>query len=110
MILISLTDYLPIIKKTSVVSIHKKHGKRPYYDIYAGRKVNGTEFTEDSIWCKRRGESLPEYEIRIRKTMIKKLPELIGKKIACWCITTDKIYPIVCHVQILMKLINEFYN
>ena len=100
-----LTYYLNINKKTSIVDIHKKKGKRPFYDIYIGRRVNGTEFNKDSKWCKKRGESFPEYEKRVRKTLYNDLDELKGKILGGWCLNTDKIEPLRCHAQILLKLL-----
>jgi len=94
-----------------VVDIHKKNGIRPEFDEYIGRKVRNTEFTKDSIWANPY-LTLEEYDPYIR-TMIRENPkiynleELRGKKIGCWCITTDKLKPLVCHGQILMKLLQE---
>lgn len=101
--------------KTSVVDIHKKNGERPEFDIYIGRKVRYTEFTKDSKWCNPR-LTLEEYELYIRDCIDKfpeyyDLNELKGKRLGCWCITTseipDKIEDMVCHGQVLMKLIRE---
>jgi hypothetical protein len=106
----NLTHYLNINKKISIVDIHKKKGIRPNYDIYIGRRVNGTEFNKDSKWAKRHGESLPEYEKRARKTLWNDLDELKGKTLGGWCLNTDKITPLRCHAQILLKLFNEKFN
>lgn len=97
--------------KTRIVDIHKKKGKRPEYDIYIGRDVKRTELIL-SKWHNPR-LTLEEYELYIRHK-IEEMPEyynlneLKGKKLGCWCgITTDKLEPLVCHGQILLKLIKE---
>ncbi|MGQ4874585.1 MAG: DUF4326 domain-containing protein [Promethearchaeia archaeon] len=97
--------------KTIVVDIHKRKGKRPKYDIYIGRKVRNTEFTKDSIWANPR-LTLEEYELYILDCIDKypeiyDLNELKGKRLGCWCITTDKIYPLRCHGQVLLKIMKE---
>jgi len=38
------------------------------------------------------------------------LDELEGKILGCWCITTNKLEPLKCHGQILMKLLREKKN
>jgi len=104
-----------------IIDIHKKNGKRAEYDEYIGRAVDGTEFTEDSIWAnpytyKMFGDqAVILYESYIR-AKIKKEPKLYNleklrnKRLGCWCITTDKIYPIKCHGQVLMKLLLEKFG
>jgi len=88
-----------------LVDVHKKNGKRPKFDIYIGRAVTGTEFTEDSKWCNR-CKNLKEYELHIKNSpeLLNSLGELTGMIIGCWCIKTHKIYPLICHGQILIKL------
>jgi len=93
--------------KTSVVDIHKVKGLRPPYDVYIGRKTRFTEFMEDSKWGNKFYQRLDLYEKFVRETLWDDLDELIGKKLGCWCITTDKTEPLVCHGQVLMKLIEE---
>jgi hypothetical protein len=99
-------------RTTRIINIHKINGKRPEFDVYIGRSVGNTEFTKSSKWHKNRGMSLEKYEPNIRRK-IKKNPkyydlnEIRGQRIGCWCITTDKLEPLVCHGQILMKLLKE---
>jgi len=101
--------------KTSVVDIHLKKGIRPQYDIYIGRRVTRThDFQKSSKWCnpKQLNNNLKLYEDHIRACINLwpekyNLDELKGKKLGCWCITTDKLEPLICHGQILMKLIKE---
>ena len=109
--------------KTSVVDIHKVKGVRPEYDVYIGRALKPFmdkegEFTKDSKWAnyytfKEYGENaLKFYEIDFRVIIERHsesydLSELKGKRLGCWCITTDSYENPVCHGQILMKLIAE---
>lgn len=107
---------------TSVVDLHKKNGIRPKFDIYIGRAVRNTEFHVDSKWAnpfhvKTYGlqKSLQLYEQMIWGRLsdphwINELGKLIGKKLGCWCITTNKILPCKCHGQILMKIIREYFG
>ena len=100
--------------KTSIVDIHMKKGNRPEFDIYIGRYINRSQFNRAFEGSKWSNPYLPldKYEIYIRK-YIKNDPEkynlneLKGKRLGCWCITTDKLKPLICHGQILMKLIKE---
>ena len=106
--------------KTSVVDIHKVKGKRPQFDVYIGRRIrHHNEATRDlrewwygdSKWCNPY-LSLPEYEKLMRKRIkiapdYWNLEELRGKILGDWCITTDKLEPLVCHGQVLMKLLME---
>ena len=92
-----------------VVDIHKKNGIRPEFDVYIGRRIQyHKEFTRDSKWANR-SPTLAAYEdtIRITDRLWNALDELKGKRLGCWCITTDKIEPLRCHGQVLMKLLRE---
>lgn len=104
--------------RTVIVDLHKFRRERPECDIYIGRAVEGTEFTEDSIWAnhftlEQYGEKcLDLYEIDIRAKIRENpqkynLESLRGKRLGCWCITTSVIYPMRCHGQVLMKLLKE---
>lgn len=94
------------------------HGGVPEYDVYIGRRVPfHPVYKFDSKWAnpfrvKEYGlkKSLELYELYIRKKIKEQpeyLEELRGKKLGCWCVTTDEIEPTVCHGQILMKLLQE---
>ena len=102
-----------------VVDIHKKNRIRPEYDVYIGRSLpylfdKEGMFQKSSKWANpyNKSWSLSHYEEYIR-IAIKSNPErydlneLKNKKLGCWCITTDKLTPLKCHGQILMKLIKE---
>lgn len=92
---------------SSVVDIHKKKGKRAEFDVYIGRKIRyHDEFIKDSIWANR-SPTLKDYEIWIRISLWDRLDELKGKVLGCWCVTTDRLEPVQCHGQILMKLLRE---
>lgn len=102
----------------SVVDIHKKNGKRPEFDVYIGRHTQGTNlghskwanpFTVKEFGLK---IALDLYETYIKLQIINipefyNLEELRGKRLGCWCITTDELKPLVCHGQILLKLMRE---
>ena len=110
--------------KTTVVDIHKVRGKRPAYDVYIGRAVRYTEFTQDSIWANlyrpymfpHPSDCLYHYDQHIRKLILLNprkydLNELAGKKLGCWCLTTCKLEisfaEMRCHGQVLLKLLAE---
>ena len=90
-----------------VIDIHKKKGVRPKFDIYIGREVSGLNWTYDSKWGNYYYGYLSFYEAHIRDVLWNDLEELRGKKLGCFCVTTRFIEPIVCHGQILMKLLKE---
>jgi len=92
----------------TVVDIHIKNGIRPKFDIYIGRRVRfHKQFKTDSKWANKFYNRLDLYEQYIRNELWDDLDELTGKRLGCWCVTTDKIEPIVCHGQVLMKLFME---
>lgn len=104
----------------SVVDIHKKKGIRPEYDVYIGRQIryrNQHTFDLREFWYEpskwhNPNLRLNDYKIYIEICIEKEpekydLNELRGKRLGCWCITTDSIENPVCHGQILMKLIAE---
>jgi len=90
-----------------VVDIHKKNGIRPSFDIYIGRRVRFTEFTHDSKWANHFYADLAGYEKHIREHLWNDLDELEGKVLGCWCAFMAQEEPLVCHGQILMKLLRE---
>ena len=99
------------MKIPTVVDIHKVKGVRPKFDIYIGRRVRfHAEFDNDSKWANKFYDGLNLYEQHIRNYLWDDLDELEGKRLGCWCITTDKIKPLQCHGQVLMKLFKEKHN
>lgn len=91
----------------SVVDIHIVHGKRPAFDVYIGRNVRYQTQWENTKWGNRFHEKLDLYEQFVRETLMDDLHELEGKRLGCWCITTDQLEPVRCHGQILLKLLKE---
>jgi len=100
---------------TSIVDIHKVKGVRPEFDVYIGRKLlefmDKDGITFDSKWANHWND-LVGYEVSIRFAIKNdpkhyNLEELQGKRLGCWCITTDSIDNPVCHGQILLKLLQE---
>lgn len=86
------------------------HCKKEYYDIYIGRgrcprtgKLNdwGNPFVVGQHGT--RDEVIKLFEEYIRRTpwLIKKLPDLKGKILGCWC------HPKSCHGDVLVKLADE---
>ena len=89
-----------------IIDIHKKKGIRPDFDVYIGRRVRNTEFWVSSKWANHY-PTLEEYEDMVREYLWDDLEELEGKSLGCWCITTNKTEPLICHGQILMELLKE---
>ena len=113
---------MSLIAITSVVDLHLVRGHRPAFDEYIGRAVKGTEFQTSSIWANPftphnyspKAGILAAYEFwikeRIREDPVTyNLETLRGKRLGCWCITTSRIDNLVCHGQILLKLLREGY-
>ena len=92
---------------SQVVDIHMVNGARPHYDVYIGRRVRYTEFKADSKWANYFYKDLRGYELHVRAHLWNDLEELRGKVLGCWCVTTDKLEPLQCHGQVLMKLLRE---
>ncbi len=106
-----------------VIDIHKIKGIRPDFDVYIGRKITYRNkhtidlkeyWFEDSKWANPR-LTLEEYELYIKNRIEEQpeyydLNELKNKRLGDWCITTDKLVPLKCHGQILMKLVREMDN
>ena len=91
----------------SLVDLHKKDGQTPHFNVYIGRKVRWVDWTFNSKWGNYY-QTLEEYEVETLKHFKKNLVELKNNILGCWCITTDKIEPLICHGQILMKLVREY--
>lgn len=88
--------------------VNIKH--RAAYDVYIGR-ANPRYGLPESIWHNpfrvgpegSREEILQKYEhyVRSRPDLMSRLPELEGKRLACWCA------PKACHGDVLLKLLEE---
>jgi hypothetical protein len=111
---INITNF----KQTSIVNLKgkiKEVGPSCEYDldiVYCGRAIYmGGWKLQASIWANpfkvRNSESnevvCEKYEnyLRSKDELLEKLPELIGKKLACWC------FPKSCHTEVLLKLMKE---
>jgi len=84
------------------VSATVVHCKRDKYDIYIGRGSKwgnpysiGVDGTREEVI-----EKYKQY-IVTQTHLMDTLPELIGKRLACFC------HPQACHGDILVKLVNE---
>lgn len=100
---------------TKVVCIKRKGGEVVQdCDIYIGRTCKRGGWNLDrSKWnnpfsiksCGSTEEACRRYEQYIRENpfLIEQLPELQGKILGCWC------KPNMCHGDILIKLLNEYY-
>ena len=85
------------MKETKVV-----HCKKEPYDIYIGRgSIWGNPFYIGKDGT--REEVISKYEIYIMShpELIKRLPEIAGKILGCWC------KPKACHGDILVKMIED---
>jgi len=92
--------------KTKVV-----HCKKEPFDVYIGRSKNSKDIwgnpfshlpnTLAKFKVNTREEAIEKYEewILEQPELLKRLPELKGKTLGCWC------YPKSCHGDILIKLI-----
>ena len=103
------------IKKTRIVNLQVKNGEQPPFDVYIGRMVEHTDFTENSIWHNpypietygKRSLILYERDLRKNKGLMKKLPDLRNKTLGCWCINTSSSKNPRCHGQIILKIMEE---
>ena len=86
----------------------------PFYDLYMGRPNNWLGL-EGSKWqnpfrMKNEGDRervLAEYEQYVEDSpdLIKALPELVDKVLACYCPSHKK-----CHIDVLNELYNKYYT
>lgn len=106
------------MKKTRVVDIHRKNGKTPYFDIYIGRaepRAADKRAHKRSKWaCDFRKEEYGElvfvkYKHHVVNTpeLINAIEELRGMVLGCWCVDSDNYDNIVCHGQVLIKILDE---
>lgn len=107
-----------VSKKNKIINLKGKiHVYGPKCDyvenvIYCGRKIYlGGWKLDQSIWAnpfkvseyKSNDVVCEKYEEYLRgdKKLLDELPNLIGKKLACWC------YPNACHTEVILKLMKE---
>lgn len=80
------------------------HHKKEKYDVYIGRPgIWGNLFSVEEFG---RDEAIRKYEewIKTQPNLLKKIPELKGKVLGCWC------KPQKCHGDILLKMANEIFD
>lgn len=86
------------------------HCRRESYDIYIGRpSVWGNCFSHQEGTLARfkvdsRAKAIEKYEAHVRSSpeLLRRLPELVGKRLGCWCA------PKACHGDVLVKLVAEY--
>lgn len=83
---------------TEVVNLHNTA-----YDVLIGRPSKwGNPFQIGRDGTREQVIKLYEVHIRRQPDLIAALPELVGKRLGCYC------KPLACHGDILMKLLKEF--
>ena len=88
------------------------HCKKSPYDIYIGRPSEwGNPFSHKEVSkalfkVKDREEAIQKFEewILLQHDLMRKIHELKGKVLGCWC------FPERCHGEVLLKLANEMYK
>lgn len=92
------------------VVVNVRNLLRTDFDIYIGRwnprfrkEPNYKWGNPFSLKDGTREEVIAKYEayIRSRPDLMASLPELIGKRLGCWC------KPLSCHGDVLVKLVHE---
>ncbi len=84
------------------------HMGKPH-DVYIGRpSIWGNPYTHQArtqakFVVATRDEAIEKYEVYIRSTpeLLRRLPELRGKRLGCWCA------PFPCHGDVLVKLLAQ---
>lgn len=83
-------------------------------EVYIGRTMAHTPWVNQGWGNPFRGPgAIERYEawIRTQPRLLARLPELDGKRLGCWCASTLGLTtytgPLVCHGQVLLKLLAE---
>ena len=72
------------------------------YDVYIGRGSPwGNPFPIEGRVTREKAISMYEVYIRRNKRLLADLPELVGKRLGCYC------HPLPCHGEVLLKLLKE---
>lgn len=83
----------------------KKGWRMPENAVYVGRPtIWGNPFEtmgEFHLWLRGSIRAMPEDHSR-RAEILRRLPELKGKNLACWCKVGD-----CCHADVLLELANK---
>lgn len=90
------------------------HVKKSDYDVYIGRAFAGFEASK---WANpytigkdgTRQEVIAKYETYLKRTpeLMKALPELENKVLACWCKGTNGTEDVPCHGDVLIRLLED---
>ena len=87
------------------------HVREKRHDVYIGRR-HGSKFYkfDASIWGNHDHLELPEYEAYVRSSpeLLHQLASLKGKVLGCWHTVADRRKGLVCHGDVLLKLIEEY--
>jgi alkylated DNA repair dioxygenase AlkB len=87
------------------------HVREKRHDVYIGRR-HGSKFYkfDASIWGNHDHLELPEYEAYVRSSpeLLHQLALLKGKVLGCWHTVADRRKGLVCHGDVLLKLIEEY--
>jgi len=97
------------------------HCKKEPYDVYIGRPskwgnpfTHKTDNTQAEFVVESRDAAIDAYEKWITegegRHLLPDLHELKGKTLGCWCVNKpvyEQRENMVCHGEVLMKLINE---
>jgi alkylated DNA repair dioxygenase AlkB len=87
------------------------HVNEGRHDVYIGRRITrGKHNFPASIWGNHNHLNLAEYEAYVRSSpeLLQQLPSLKGKVLGCWHTVADRRKGLVCHGDVLLKLVNEF--
>ncbi len=87
------------------------HVREKRHDVYIGRR-HGSKFYkfDASIWGNHDHLELPEYEAYVRSSpeLLHQLASLKSKVLGCWHTVADRRNGLVCHGDVLLKLIDEY--
>lgn len=87
------------------------HVREKRHDVYIGRRHGSKLYKFDaSIWGNHDHLELPEYEAYVRSSpeLLHQLAPLKGKVLGCWHTVADRRKGLVCHGDVLLKLIEEY--
>jgi hypothetical protein len=100
-----------MINNYGITIVNLRNKPAPEYDLYMGR-ANKWRNLPGSKWANpffMKNEGMREEVFRKYKEYVKKrpdliaaLPELMGKRLACWCYPPKK-----CHVMALVEIMEE---
>lgn len=112
----SSTGAYSLLPSPKLVNIRGQKNNPGYFDVYIGRPFyQGGWKLQGSIWanpfttakCGTVEKAVENYEkyLLSKPDLLKRIPELAGKKIGCWCSNGDDNNP--CHGKVLVQLFNK---